>query len=114
MEPVLIALVAVTILSLAIGMFALSMNMGRRRVEREIVGLGGRMIRIAWAPFGRGFFFTPNGSMLFHVVYHDALGRLHDGHCRTDWILGNRWTENRLVDEDDRDGLDPRQKRAWL
>ena len=114
MEQMLTALGVVAIVGLIIGLVVLSFSLSRQRIAREIVGLGGRIVSINWAPFGKGFFWTPNGSMLFRVVYYDAENRLHEGHCRTDWFLGNRWTENRLMDFGGRDGLDQRQKRAWL
>jgi len=114
MEQMLTALGVVAVVGLIIGLVVLSFRLSRQRITREIVALGGRIVNITWAPLGKGFFWTPNGSMLFRVVYHDAENLLHQGHCRTDWFLGNRWTENRLVDSGDRDGLDPRQKRAWL
>lgn len=112
MGPVLIFLFVVLI-----GLLNVLFWLGNhRRIRREIEELGGKVLSIHWSPFGRGWLWTPRGAIIYRARYYDAEERLHDGHCRTDWLLGNRWTENRVVGEPGGElaGLDPRQKRAWL
>jgi len=107
--PIIIAVFVVVI-----GVNALFWWGNHRRIRREIDSIGGRVVTISWSPLGRGWVWTPRHAILYKVSYYDRWDRLHEGCCRTDCLLGNRWTENRVVGDPQAEALEPGQTWAWL
>src|SRR5688572_3912556 len=73
----------------------LSMSMDRRRIEDYVRRRKGRVISIAWAPFGRGWFGERN-DRIYEVIYYDAAGKQHFATCKTSMFSGVYWTEDRV------------------
>ena len=72
-------------------------SMDRTRIETYVSEQGGRVVRIKWAPFGRGWF-GEKSERIYEVVYDDAQGRRHhDGEDHL--VVGVYWTQDTVTQE---------------
>lgn len=70
----------------------------KNRIRDEIEGKGGRIVSIAWHPFGRGWFFEKN-ERHYAVTYVDRLGATKSATCKTSFFTGVYWTEPPATEE---------------
>jgi hypothetical protein len=74
----------------------LSASSDRRRIAEYVQQRGGRVVSIAWAPFGRGWFGEKN-DRIYEVVYYDQEGNQHFASAKTSMWSGVYWTEDRIT-----------------
>jgi len=67
-----------------------------QRIRAHIEEQGGRVIRIDWSPFGRGWFGSKN-ERIYEVEYEDSNGYAHKAYCKTSMWSGVYWTEDKIV-----------------
>jgi hypothetical protein len=79
-----------------IGIWVLTMSLDKSRITDYIQQRGGRIVSISWAPFGRGWF-GEKEERIFEVVYYDQAGNQHFATCKTSWLTGVYWTEDRVT-----------------
>src|SRR4051812_36306269 len=77
-------------------MWVLASSSDRNRIAKYIHERGGRVVSIAWAPFGRGWFGEKN-DRIYEVVYYDQEGNQHFASAKTSMWSGVYWTEDRIT-----------------
>ena len=77
-------------------MWVLASSTDRNRIAKYIEERGGRIVSIAYAPFGRGWFGEKN-DRIYEVVYYDHEGNQHFASCKTAAWSGVYWTEDRIT-----------------
>ncbi|HKB16270.1 MAG TPA: hypothetical protein VKF62_09390 [Planctomycetota bacterium] len=65
------------------------------RIAKYVEERGGRVIRISWAPFGKGWF-GERYNRLYEVEYRDRNGDPHFATCKTSLLSGVYWTDDRV------------------
>lgn len=81
---------------ITVAMWLLASSTDRNRIAKYIEGRGGRIVSIAYAPFGRGWFGEKN-DRIYEVVYYDHEGNQHFASCKTAAWSGVYWTEDRIT-----------------
>jgi hypothetical protein len=71
-------------------------RMDRDRIEQYILGRGGRVMEITWAPLGRGWFGSDN-DRIYEIRYRDNVGDEHLAHCKTSMWSGVYLTDDVVV-----------------
>jgi uncharacterized OB-fold protein len=64
----------------------------KNRIKDEVEGKLGRVVSIAWNPFGRGWFFE-KGERHYDVNYVDRSGDTVSTSCKTSLFTGVYWAE---------------------
>src|SRR4051812_40073078 len=77
-------------------MWVLASSSDRNRIAKYIHERGGRIVSIAYAPFGRGWFGEKN-DRIYEVVYYDSEGNQHFASCKTSMWSEVYWTEDRIT-----------------
>ena len=88
-------------LLIAVGALALRMVMhfvDKRRIQDEVEAKLGRIVSIAWNPFGRGWFFE-KGERHYDVIYIDRFGKTIAIGCKTSLFTGVYWADGPQVVE---------------
>jgi hypothetical protein len=93
MPGLLLVLIAVVV---SVGIWIISASADRRRIADYIEQRGGRVVSIAWAPFGKGWFAEKN-DRIYEVVYYDSEGNQHFASAKTSMWSGVYWTEDRIT-----------------
>lgn len=96
------------VIGLGIALWILIFGLDKSRITEYVHQRGGRVIRISWAPFGRGWFGTKN-ARIYDVVYDDGDGNQHFATCKTSMWSGVYWTDDKVTDRRSRwyDSLTP-------
>jgi len=92
------AMPALFLLALVVGIlfWVLASSADRNRIAEYIQQHGGRVVSIAYAPFGKGWFGEKN-DRIYEVVYYDNEGNQHFASCKTSMWSGVYWTEDRIT-----------------
>ena len=77
-------------------MWVLASSTDRNRIAKYVQERGGRIVSIAYAPFGRGWFGEKN-DRIYEVVYYDSEGNQHFASAKTSMWSGVYWTEDRIT-----------------
>jgi len=81
---------------IAFVVWVLSWPIDRSRITTYVQDRGGRVVSIHWAPFGTGWFGEKN-DRIYEVVYYDQAGNQHFATCKTSYLSGVYWTEDRIT-----------------
>src|SRR4051812_19422087 len=76
--------------------WVLASSSDRNRIAKYIQERGGRIVSIAYAPFGRGWFGEKN-DRIYEGGYYDHEGNQHFASCKTSMWSGVYWTEDRIT-----------------
>ena len=68
------------------------------RIRREVEAKGGKIVSIAWNPFGRGWIFEKN-ERHYSVTYTDPSGATKSAACKTGLFTGVYWTDPPATEE---------------
>jgi len=93
MEP---ALIIVVVIAIALGIRLIAGSMDRQRICQYVEAKGGRVIDIAWSPFGPGWF-GERSDRIYSVQYVDPSGQAHDAYCKTSFWTGVYFTEDTVL-----------------
>lgn len=64
----------------------------KNRIHQEVEAKGGKVVSIAWNPFGPGWFFEKN-ERHYTVTYTDPSGATKIAACKTSLFTGVYWSE---------------------
>jgi hypothetical protein len=89
---------ALLLLVLVVGIlfWVLASSADRNRIADYIQQRGGRVVSIAYAPFGKGWFGEKN-DRIYEVVYYDQEGNQLFASAKMSMWSGVYWTEDRIT-----------------
>lgn len=64
----------------------------KARIHREVEARGGKVVSLAWHPFGRGWFFEKN-ERHYVVNFRDRAGTIQTATCKTSLFTGVYWAD---------------------